>query len=135
MSTRRMKLALLLVVLLVVAAPHLGRAGTAHPTPVIFSHDGDFDDMAALAYLARLHKARQIDLRLVAVTYGGAALPGRGIRHSRCLLERFGLTDIPVVDSPATGANLFPDLLRFTFEQVLTDVTLGAPPARRRHSF
>jgi len=81
--------------------------------------------MAALAHLARLHKAHRIDLRLVAVTYAGAALPGRGIRHTRCLLERFGLSDVPVVDSPATGPNTFPDLLRFTFEQVLTDVTAG----------
>src|SRR5262245_14844836 len=125
MSTRRFKLTTLLVVLLVVAAPHLGRAGTAHPTPVIFSHDGDFDDMAALAYLARLHKVRQIDLRLVAVTYGGAALPGRGIRPPRCVPHLLAPMDIPLADSPATGPNLFPDLLRFTFEQVLTDVTPG----------
>src|SRR5262245_2311595 len=129
-ATRRTCLLTLLVTLVVLAAPLLGHAGAgsvveeselqanavrADPTPVIFSHDGDFDDMAALAYLARLHKAHRIDLRLVAVTYAGAALPGRGIRHTRCLLERFGLTDIPVVDSPASGANAFPDLLRFTF--------------------
>ncbi|WP_163998822.1 nucleoside hydrolase [Pyxidicoccus caerfyrddinensis] len=99
-------------------------ADTLRPL-VIFDHDMDFDDAAALAHLARLHKAGQIDLRLVTVTSAGAGLPGRAIRHTRCLLERFGLADVPVADSRRVGANAFPEILRLTFEQVLTDVTPG----------
>jgi inosine-uridine nucleoside N-ribohydrolase len=95
------------------------------PVPVIFDNDVDFDDTAALAYLARLHKAGRVDLRLVTVTYSGVALPARGIRHVRCLLERFDLAHIPVADSEREGRNPFPDQLRFAFEQVLTDVTPG----------
>lgn len=101
-----------------------GRHGR-RPTPVIFAHDADFDDMAALAYLVRLHKAGEIDLRLVAVTSAGTGLPGRAIFHTRCLLEHLGVSDIPVADSPAVGANPFPDVLRFTFDTVLTDVLPG----------
>ncbi len=93
--------------------------------PVIFDHDMDFDDAAALAHLARLHKAGHIDLRLVTITSAGAGLPGRAIRHTRCLLERFGLGTVPVADSRRLGVNPFPDVLRLTFEQVLTDMTPG----------
>ncbi|MCY1015790.1 nucleoside hydrolase [Pyxidicoccus sp. MSG2] len=99
-------------------------ADTLRP-PVIFDNDMDFDDAAALAHLARLHKAGQIDLRLVTVTSAGAGLPGRAIRHTRCLLEQWGLGDVPVADSRRVGVNAFPDVLRLTFEQVLTDVTPG----------
>jgi inosine-uridine nucleoside N-ribohydrolase len=88
--------------------------------PVIFDNDMDFDDTAALAYLARFHKAGRIDLRLVSITSAGAAFPGRGIQFARCLLERFGITDVPVVDSSRPGVNAFPSFLRVTFDQILS---------------
>src|SRR5689334_4481096 len=61
-----------------------------HAMPVIYDNDGDFDDLASLAYLASMHKAGRIDLKLVSVTSAGAGLPGNAIRHARCLLERAG---------------------------------------------
>jgi purine nucleosidase len=95
------------------------------PPPVIFDNDSDFDDTSTLAYLARLHKAGRIDLRLVTVTSAGAGLPGHSIRHARCLLERYGLPQIPVADSRAAGANAFPDILRFTFDAVHEGLLAG----------
>jgi purine nucleosidase len=89
----------------------------------VFDNDMDFDDTAALAYLARLHKAGEIDLRLVSITSAGAGLPGRAIRHARCLMERLGIGDVPVADSTTPGVNPFPDLLRFTIDFVLFDLT------------
>jgi len=94
-----------------------------HPTPVVFDNDMDFDDTAALAYLARLHKAGEIDLRLVSITSAGASLPGRGIRHARCLMQELGIGDVPVADSTTPGVNPFPDLLRNTIDFVLFDLT------------
>jgi purine nucleosidase len=89
----------------------------------VFDNDMDFDDAAALAYLARLHKAGEIDLRLVSVTSAGAGLPGHAIRHARCLLERFGLADVPVVDSRVPGVHPFPDQLRYAMDAILYQVT------------
>lgn len=120
--------------LLLVAAALLGSTGIAsaamdadrqEPPPVIFDNDVDFDDTAALAHLARLHKAGRIDLRLVSVTSAGAGLPGHAIRNVRCLLERFGITDVPVADSRAVGANPFPDQLRLGIDALLADVLAG----------
>lgn len=95
------------------------------PPPVIFDHDADFDDMAALAYMVRQHKAGEIDLRLITVTSAGAGFYGGGIRHTRCLLEQLGASDIPVADSPAVGANPFPLFLRGTVDFILTDLEPG----------
>jgi purine nucleosidase len=122
------------LVLVVVAAVLLGNTGIAsaargadrlEPPPVIFDNDVDFDDTASLAHLARLHKAGRIDLRLVSVTSAGAGLPGHAIRNVRCLLERFGITDVPVADSRAVGPNPFPDQLRFGIDALLADVLAG----------
>lgn len=127
-----MRYAAMLVVALGVAGcgsepvEHVGaiqQASTVAPPPVIFDNDMDFDDTAALAYLARLHKAGEIDLRLVSITNAGAGLPGRAIRHARCLLERFGITDVPVVDSSVPGTHPFPALLRFAIDLILFDLT------------
>jgi purine nucleosidase len=94
-----------------------------HPTPVVFDNDMDFDDTAALAYLARLHKAGVIDLRLVSITSAGAGIPGRAIQYARCLVQELGIGDVPVVDSTTPGVNPFPDLLRSTIDFVLFDLT------------
>jgi len=99
------------------------QASTNARPAVIFDNDMDFDDTAALAYLARLHKAGEIDLRLVSITNAGAGLPGRGIRHARCLLDRFGIPDVPVVDSSTPGTHPFPALLRFAIDLILFDLT------------
>lgn len=90
-------------------------------TPVIFDSDMDFDDTAALAYLARQHKMGRIELRAVTVNNNGAGFPGSAIRHARCVLAEMGLSHIPVADGAPTGTNSFSPILRFAVEQILND--------------
>jgi|LNFM01.1.fsa_nt_gb purine nucleosidase len=97
------------------------RVGCEPRTPIIFDSDMDFDDTAALAYLARRHKAGQIELRAVTVTNNGAGFPGQAIRHARCLLAEFGLSHIPVADGSPTAVNSFSPVLRFAISQILGD--------------
>lgn len=95
--------------------------GRGPRTPVIFDSDMDFDDTAALAYLARQHKLGRIELRAVTVTNNGAGLPGQAIRHARCLLAEFGLSSIPVADGSPTATNSFSPILQFAVNQILSD--------------
>lgn len=95
------------------------------PMPVIFDNDADFDDLATLAYLAGLHKAGRIRLKLVSITHTGAGLPGAAIRHTRCLMQRFGITDVPVADSALQGTNAFPGFLRNSVDVILSDLDRG----------
>jgi inosine-uridine nucleoside N-ribohydrolase len=96
-----------------------------HPPIVIFDNDVDFDDTETLAYLAKLHLQGKIDLRLVSVTYSGAAFPGNGIHYERCMLQSFGLSHIPIVDSAQVGPNPFPDLLKGTIDAILSATLAG----------
>lgn len=114
----------------------LGATSTAleaKPMPVVYDTDVDFDDAAALAYLARAHKLGLIDLRAVTVTNNGAGLPGQALLHVRCLLQRFGLTDIPVADGSPTGENAFPAWVRSLIDTILSDTlsdcTLAPEPS------
>jgi purine nucleosidase len=100
-------------------------AETAPPIPVVFDSDMDFDDAAALAYLSREHKARRIDLRAVTVTNNGAGLPGSGIRNARCLLQRFGLSHVPVADGSPNAPHATPPELRLNVELVMATTLLG----------
>jgi purine nucleosidase len=108
------------------------------PPVVIFDSDMDFDDAATLAYLAQEDRLGRIDLRAVTVTNNGNGLPGRAIRHARCLLERLGLNDVPVADGSDTAPNAFPAELRQTFDRVFEDVLAGCTaseaPSRVRAS-
>lgn len=117
------------------AAPEA--AGHRAPA-VIFDSDMDFDDAATLAYLAQEDRLGRIDLRAVTVTNNGNGLPGRAIRHARCLLERLGLDDVQVADGSDTAPNAFPDELRQTFDRVFEDVLAGCTaseaPSRIRAS-
>jgi inosine-uridine nucleoside N-ribohydrolase len=111
------------------AAGHARKA----PMPVLFDSDMDFDDTAALAYLAQEHKLGRIELQAVTVTNNAGGLPGRGLLHARCLLSRFGLNDIPVADGAPDGANAFPAWVRALVDQIvsdtLADCTLDPEPA------
>jgi purine nucleosidase len=100
-------------------------AADADPPAVIFDTDMDFDDAATLAYLAQENKAGRIDLRAITVTNNGAGLPGRAIRHARCLAERLGLRDVRIADGSSTAPNSFPAELRQLFDRVLTAATPG----------
>ncbi|TDD11873.1 nucleoside hydrolase [Nonomuraea deserti] len=113
-------LALALVPALVVPPP-----AHARPPAVIFDTDMDFDDAATLAYLAQEDQAGRIDLRAITVTNNGAGLPGRAIRHARCLAERLGLRDVMIADGSETGPNAFPADLRLLFDRVLEAATPG----------
>jgi len=106
------------------AAPVQAQAGGA-PVPVVFDTDMDFDDSAALAYLAAAHKRGLIELKAVTVTSAGNGYSGSAIRHARCILHRVGLPDIPVADSTARGAHAFPPEARLAVDLVLEDVLLG----------
>ncbi len=92
---------------------------------VIFDSDMDFDDAATLSYLAQEDKLGRIDLRAVTVVNNGAGLPGRAIRHARCLVERLGLEGVQIADGSNTAPNAFPSELRQTFDRVLESVMPG----------
>ncbi|WP_160150168.1 nucleoside hydrolase [Nonomuraea solani] len=100
-------------------------AAHALPPAIIFDTDMDFDDAATLAYLSQEHKAGRIDLRAITVTNNGAGLPGRAIRHARCLAERLGLRDVRIADHSSAAPNSFPADLRQLFDRVLTAATPG----------
>jgi purine nucleosidase len=100
-------------------------ADAASPPVVIFDSDMDFDDAATLAYLAQEDRLGRIDLRAVTVVNNGAGLPGRAIRHARCLVERLGLDGVQIADGSSTAPNAFPSELRQTFDRVLESVLPG----------
>lgn len=112
---------------LVLALAAAAWPATAHPRPpvVIFDTDMDFDDATTLAYLAQEDRAGRIDLRAITVTGNGAGLPGRAIRHARCLAERLGLRDVRIADAVGEAPNSFPAELRQLFDRVLTAATPG----------
>jgi len=116
------RLTLILAVLLSLAQSDRVSAAAA---PVVFDTDMDFDDAAALAYLAALHKKGVIDLRAVTITGAGVGFQGRAIHHARCLLQQVGLPDIPVADSTLVGPNSPSLLLRLVAELVLDMVLSG----------
>lgn len=113
---------LLLVILGCAVAP---AQAVADPVPVVFDTDMDFDDAAALAYLAGAHKLGLIELKAVTVTSAGNGYSGSAIRHARCILQRVGLPNVPVADSTAKGAHAFPPEARLAVDLVLEDVLLG----------
>jgi purine nucleosidase len=117
-SRRALSAASLLAVLalaatMLVSVPATAVAAIGDPTVaapvVVLDTDMDFDDAAALAYLAEADKLGLIDLRAVTVEASGIAFPGSGLSHARCLLDKLGLPGIPVSDGDLTRPNNFPD--------------------------
>ncbi len=84
------------------------RAATRPPAYVL-NTDGDFDAIAALAYLGQAARSGRIDLRAVAVEISGFAPAGPGLSQTRCELAKLGLSNVPSSDGDRTGANPFPD--------------------------
>jgi purine nucleosidase len=115
----------LLFIGLFCSTPVVRAQTTPVPVPVVFDTDMDFDDSAALAYLAAAHKLGLIELKAVTVTSAGNGYSGSAIRHARCILHRVGLPDIPVADSTTKGAHAFPPEARLAVDLVLEDVLLG----------
>jgi purine nucleosidase len=61
------------------------------------------------AYLAAQHKAHSIRLRAVTVENNGAGAAGLAGTQARCLLDHFGLRDVPVAQGPS-GLPVWPSL-------------------------
>jgi purine nucleosidase len=109
--------------------------GGAGAVPVVIADiDADYDDIAALGYLCQEHKLGHLSLKAVTVTVAGAGRPGKAIQHARCMLEQCGLTSVPVADSTAVGANIFPVAIRDDVDAVLGAVfstcTQSAEPSK-----
>jgi purine nucleosidase len=121
---RKVLAAVLLAVPLLVPVSAPAQARTSPPV-IIFDTDMDYDDAAALAYLAEEHRLGRIELRAVTVVNNGGGLPGRAIRNARCLVERLGLRGVPVADGSDTAPNAFPDEILRTVDRVVTSVTPG----------
>ena len=104
-----------------ISVPAVAAGPGDHRPRVVFDHDADFDDTAALAALAAQDVAGLIDLVAVTVINNGAGLPGKAYQHTRCLLDRLGLADVPVADATYDLPNAFPDWLRQAFDGLLDD--------------
>lgn len=124
MTTRRL---LMFVIALVAAVSALaipaGMAGAEPVAPgrpvVVVDTDMDFDDTAALAYLAQLDRHGSIELRAVTVEISGVAYPGNGLSHARCLLDKLGLGGVPISDGDRATANNFPGFVRGLLDTVV----------------
>jgi inosine-uridine nucleoside N-ribohydrolase len=101
-------------------SPHDANASAA--PNVVQDTDVDFDDLAALSYLAAQDRAGLIHLRAVTVENNGVGLPGFAIAHVRCLLNRFGLGSVPVAEGPANGPHPVPLLMRLAVQALLTEM-------------
>jgi len=103
------------------------RPASAHedgrePPGFIIDTDMDNDDAAAIAYMCQEDLLGHIRLLGVSVTNTGVGLPGRAIRHARCVLRQCGLPNVPVADASLPTPNLFPDDIRNGTDQILEDV-------------
>ncbi|WP_021593297.1 MULTISPECIES: nucleoside hydrolase [Actinomadura] len=105
--------------------PVSAHAQGPRPPVIIFDTDMDYDDVAALAYLAEEHRLGRIDLRAVTVVNNGGGLPGRAIRNARCVVERLGLHGVRVADGSNSAPNTFPEEILQTVDRVVTSVTPG----------
>jgi inosine-uridine nucleoside N-ribohydrolase len=87
----------------------------------------DFDDTAALAYLAEADRLGLIDLRAVTVEISGVALTGNGLSHAHCLLDKLGLPAVPVTDGDRTRTNNFPGFARALLDGIVESGVRSAP--------
>jgi purine nucleosidase len=121
----------LAAVLLSVTLPFVpASAATAREAAVpavVVDTDMDFDDTAALAYLAEADKLGLIDLRAVTVEISGVAFAGNGLSHARCLLDKVGLSDVPVSDGDRTRSNNFPAFARVLLDGIVESGVRSVP--------
>lgn len=78
---------------------------------LLYDDDGSRDGMAALLYLLSYP---HISIQAITVSYGEAH-PSLYIQHMGCVLDTFGISDIPLgagQDMPLAGGAPFPDWLR-----------------------
>jgi len=91
----------------------------------IIDTDMDTDDAAAIAYMCQEHLLGHVRLLGVTITNNGAGLPGKAIKHARCLLRQCGLPDLPVADANLPAPNAFPDDIRNRVNKTLENVFAG----------
>lgn len=78
---------------------------------LLYDDDGSRDGMAALLYLLSYP---EISIQAITISYGEAH-PELYIQHMGCVLDIFGISDIPLgagQDMPLAGGTPFPDWLR-----------------------
>ena len=78
---------------------------------LLYDDDGSRDGMAALLYLLSYP---DISIQAITISYGEAH-PKLYIQHMGCVLDNFGISDIPLgagQDMPLAGGTPFPDWLR-----------------------
>lgn len=110
------------------AQPAPATAKSSDRTPdVIVDTDMDFDDTAALAYLAEADRIGLIDLRAVTVAIDGVAFPGSGLSHARCLLAKVGMSGVPTSDGDILRTNNFPDWVRVLLDGVVAQAVQPDP--------
>jgi inosine-uridine nucleoside N-ribohydrolase len=102
-------LSLTAVALVIVAVAAGSASAAARPAVFIANTDGDFDAVAALAYLGEADRSGRIDLRAVSVEISGFDPAGTGLSLARCELAKLGLSSIPSSDGDLPGVNPFPD--------------------------
>ncbi|MCY1075807.1 nucleoside hydrolase [Archangium lansingense] len=95
---------------------------TRTPMPVIADVDSDYDDMVSLAYLCQEHQRGNLWLAAVTVTNSGAGLPGKALRHARCVLEACGVKNIPMADATPITPNAFTPMMREGIDGILSNV-------------
>jgi hypothetical protein len=92
-------------------------AGTVESTSspgkmlLLYDDDGSRDGLAALLYLL---SDPEISIQAITISYGEAH-PKLYIQHMGCVLDKLGISDIPLgagQDMPLAGGTPFPDFLR-----------------------
>jgi purine nucleosidase len=107
--------------------PAFAAPGNTAPPAVVVDTDMDFDDTAALAYLAEADKLGLIDLRAVTVEISGVAFAGNGLSHARCLLDKVGLPNIRVSDGDRVRNNNFPPFARTLLDGIVESGVRSTP--------
>ena len=111
------------------AGVHVPRASgtTTAAVPVVYDTDVDFDDSAALAYLAGEEHAGHIHLLAVTAEDDGAGLPVLSTAHLKCILGRSGLGAVPVAEGTTVlTTNIVPPEVRHAAEAVIEPRCLDA---------
>ena len=100
--------------------------GASRDAPLfIIDTDMDNDDAAAIAYMCQEHLLGHVRLLGVTITNNGVGLPGKAIKHARCLLKQCGLPGLPVADANLPAPNVFPESILLGIDQTLENVFTG----------
>ena len=111
---------------LMVAGSAVANTAKPGPAPWIVDHDADFDDMAALSYLAEADRRGMIDVKLSTVALSGVSLEegglSHGLAHTRCLNYLLDWSGVETTDGNLTGRNEFPDSIVSPADDSIHDV-------------